>query len=91
MLLYAVNRYHLDKQVGDTVYFFIEDEMKSYLNKQNKKQDDTYRGYVLDPLLPVFEHGISDEKPFNTFEEFEPMVKPEYRFLALEMYSTLEN
>ncbi|MEY8498772.1 hypothetical protein AALF20_12835 [Enterococcus avium] len=86
-----MNQYHLDKRVGDTAYFFIEDEMINHLNKQNKKQDDTYRGLISNPLLPVFEHGISDEKTSNSFEEFEPMVKPEYRFLALELYSTLEN
>lgn len=90
MLLYAVDHYHLDKQIGNTVYFFTESEMRSYLKKQNEKGGVIYRGCILDPLLPTDGYGNTNKNGFESFEKFETMVKPEYRFLAMDLYSTIK-
>lgn len=90
MFLYAASQYHLDKQIGDTVYFLSKSEMQDYLKKQNKKQEDIYRGRVLDPLLPLGSVKNSNKIIVNSFEEFKELLKPQYRFLAMDLYNSIK-
>lgn len=89
MFIYAANQYHLDKQIGKTVYFFCKNDLQNYLKKQNEKHEDIYRGHILVPLLPTIESKDLNKKNLETFVEFEELVKPEYRFLAMELYNSL--
>lgn len=87
MLLYAVERYHLNQKIGETKYFFTETEMKNYIELNNKMEQDMYRGFILDALK--IETQKSDLDNIKNFSEFEPLVKPEYKFLAKKLYTKM--
>lgn len=90
MILYAVNQYHLDTKIGETVYFLKEDEMKKYLKMKNEEQVDVYRGFSFDPLLSIGKNGQRQKESFKSFAEFLGWIKSEYSFIAMDLYSTIK-
>lgn len=89
MLLYAVEKYHHNKKMGQPKYFLTEDEMKAYIELSIKMEQDVYRGIVLDPLVNDFKTQRYDLSKIKTFSEFQPLIKSEYQFLAKDLYNKM--
>jgi len=90
VLLHAVKKYDFDENEIDTIFFFKEDEMKNFLKNKNEEGNFIYRGETYDPLLPRRVDGNRGISMFENFDEFKKWVKPEYSFMAMDLYTEIK-
>lgn len=76
MRLYIVQKYFDNEYLEDHIIFYDDDMMIQYLKEINQSSFFTYRGIVVDPHKSISE----------LFDEFRKNIKPEYQFLAQELF-----
>lgn len=90
VLLHAVKKYDLDENEISTIFFFKKHEMITFIKNNSDEKNFIYRGYTYDPLLPRRECDNREISIFENFDDFKKWVKPEYMFMAIDLYTEIE-
>lgn len=88
MRLYIVQKFHGNEYIEDHLFFYENDLMLQYLKKINQSSFFIYRGIIVDPLLKNVDRDFfnPNKSISELFGEFRKNIKPEYQFLAQELF-----
>ncbi|EGP4808711.1 hypothetical protein FP329_002540 [Enterococcus faecium] len=88
MRLYIVQKFFDNEYLEDHIIFYDEDMMIQYLRKINQSSFFTYRGIIVDPFFESVDRDFFDpDKSIpEIFDRFRRNIKPEYQFLAQELF-----
>lgn len=72
----------------DHIIFYDEDMMIQYLREINQSSFFTYRGIAIEPFFEGIGKTLFDPNKSisELFDEFRKNIKPEYQFLAQELF-----
>ncbi|WP_165005789.1 hypothetical protein [Enterococcus sp. ZJ1668] len=88
MRLYIVQKFYRNEYVKDHLFFYEKDLMLRYLKKINQSTFFIYRGIIVDPFFEIVDRDFfdSDKSIPELFDKFRRNIKPEYQFLAQELF-----
>ncbi|NBA40366.1 hypothetical protein [Enterococcus hirae] len=88
MRIYIVQKFFDNEYLEDHIIFYENDLMIRYLKEINQASFFTYRGMIVEPFFENVEKDFFD--PYRSvselFDEFRKNIKPEYQFLAQELF-----
>lgn len=88
MRIYIVQKFFENEYLEDHIIFYENDSMIRYLKEINQSSFFTYRGMIVEPFFEIVEKDFFD--PYRSvselFDEFRKNIKPEYQFLAQELF-----
>ncbi|MBK5132605.1 hypothetical protein IL311_14480 [Enterococcus faecium] len=88
MRLYIVQKFFDNEYLEDYIIFYDNDMMLQYLREVNQSSFFTYRGIDVEPLFEDIGKTFFDphKSISELFDEFRKNIKPEYQFLAQELF-----
>ncbi|OTO02228.1 hypothetical protein [Enterococcus sp. 5B3_DIV0040] len=88
MRLYIVQKFYKDEHLENPIFFYNEDLMIQYLREINQSSFFNYKGIVVEPFYKDINRDffVLDKSISELFDEFRKNIKPEYQFLAQELF-----
>lgn len=88
MRLYIVQKFFDNEYLEDHIIFYENESMIRYLKEINQSSFFTYRGIVVDPFFKDIGNPFFDphKRISELFDEFRKNIRPEYLFLAQELF-----
>ena len=88
MRLYIVQKFFDNEYLEDHIIFYENESMIRYLKEINQSSFFTYRGINVDPFFKDIGKTFFDphKSISELFDEFRKNIKPEYQFLAQELF-----